>query len=307
MSAVSLNQVLLADRLDNTENYAKRVGGTVTRQAGIVEGLAPLEELVRKHAPLAASYDVGRTQPMYFSEFTYTELLGNALFVCPQNSEMATKIVHAAARTPLVGMSAADVAKTILNQSAFQDKYIDLQAGNVSPIAVAVLPGSNSLWKMVDENALRRALHEDPELMLKPHPVTTVEDIRKLKIIAGLHRLLEPSWSGFALTMNATRVYSTATSELAIYAYLHGKPVYNIGAFNNEYVGAYYPLFSLATTTPVRNQDPALLAALSNPLSGVFFKNDPNLEENIKRYFANAMNMRELYRPCASEMSALNK
>jgi hypothetical protein len=83
--------------------------------------------------------------------------------------------------------------------------------------------------------------------------------------------------------------------------------VYNIGQFITEYQGAYNPLFSLATTTPVRSKDPSLLGALSNPLSGVFFKNDPNLESNIKAYFDAAMEMREMFAPASSEMAAMNK
>ena len=307
-TTATLAQVVLSDTIGNEDNYEKRVKGTVTRQASIAEGLTPVEDLIKKLAPLPASYDVGRTQPLYYSEFTYTEFLGNAVFVCPQNSEMASRMVRRAAALAGNIDDPKTLAIDILKKTGAQDKYSNLVLpDNKRYPSVAFLPGSNILWKLINEDVLRRALHEDSELVLKLHPITSVEDIRKLKLIAGLPRLIEPSWSGYTMAINAERVYATSSTELAIYAYLKGKPVYNIGQFITEYQGAYNPLFSLATTTPVRSKDPSLLGALSNPLSGVFFKSDPNLESNIKAYFDAAMEMREMFAPASSEMAAMNK
>ena len=306
-TTATLAQVVLNDTVGNNANYEKRVKGTVERQASIAEGLSPVEALIKKHTPLAASFDVGRTQPLYFSEFTYTEFLGNAIYVCPQSSEMAAIVVKKVADSSQPSGDLGALASNILAMTGAQDKYVGLTTDLPQYKSVILLPGSNVLWKLVDEDMLRRVLHEDREAVIKPHPITSTEDLRKLKLIAGLHRILEPGASGYAVMCNATRVYATSSTELAIYAYLKGKPVYNIGKFLAEYQGAYNAFFMLATTTPVRSKDPTLLGVLSNPLSGVFFKNDPNLENNIIAYFKAVMELREVYAPVSSEMVALNK
>lgn len=308
MTVAKLDDVVLKDTIGDNSSYEKRVKSAVERQPSIAEGLKPVEDLIKKHSPLIASYDVGRTQPLYYSEFTYTEFLGNAVYVCPQSSEAAAQIVKRVYNTTAKIDDPKALATTILNQSGAQDKYIDLTTTGIPAYqSVILLPGSNILWKLVDEDMLRRVLHEDRAAVIKPHPITSTEDLRKLKLIAGLHRIIEPGVSGYTVMRNASRVYATSSTELAIYAYLMGKPVYNVGKFLAEYQGAYNAFFSLATTTPVRAQDPGLLGVLSNPLSGVFFKTDPNLETNIIAYFSAAMELREMFVPASSEMAAQNK
>lgn len=259
--------------------------------------LSPVEAVVREAAPLPISYDVNRLQQPYFSEFTYTEMIGAGLLVSPMSVEVSARLVQAALDRPEQGFDAAASVLDRVEAGGSLDKY-KLSADEAPKAkAVAFLPGSNIFHDMVSREALSRAMHEDDDLVIKPHPMTDGKIIGELCGMFGCHRVLEPRISGHACLMAAERVYALSTTEMGLYAVLMGKPVTNIGNFWNEGRGAYSAFYR-----PLWGKSPAdakaiLTKALNSPFSGLMHKDDPDLSERASTFFQAAMDIRALMKP----------
>ncbi len=271
----------------------KKVGGEFAAMRGAhLSALSPVEAVIRAAAPLPASYDVNRTQAPHFIEFTYTECLGSGLLVSPMSVEVSAQLVQKALDCPDQGFDGASAVLEQRQARGSLDKY-KLDARDTPDLkAVAFLPGTNIFKDIVSFEALSRAMHEDDELMIKPHPMSDGGLIGHLCSSFGHHRVLDPMVSGDACLMAAERVYAVTTTEMGLYAVLMGKPVSNIGNFWNEGRGAYSAFYR-----PLWGKSPAdakaiLTKALNSPFSGFMHKDDPNLSDRISTYFGAAMALR---------------
>ncbi len=266
-------------------------------RGGHLSELSPVEAVVRDVSPLPISYDVNRLQQAYFSEFTYTEMLGSGLLVSPMSVEVSARLVQMALDRPDQGFDAAAAVLEQVETRGTLDKY-KLDAREVPTAkAVAFLPGSNIFHDMVSREALSRAMWEDDELVIKPHPMTDGKIIGELCGMFGCNRVFEPRVSGHACLMAAERVYALSTTEMGLYAVLMGKPVSNIGNFWNEGRGAYSAFYR-----PLWGKSPAdasaiLTHALNSPFSGFMHKDDPDLPARASTYYAAAMDVREVMKP----------
>lgn len=259
--------------------------------------LRPVETIVRAAAPLPASYDVNRTHPPYFSEFTYTEFLGSGLLVSPMSAEVSARLVQKALDSSDQGFDAASAILAQRQQRGTLDKYKLATGAAPTAKAVAFLPGSNIFRDMVSLEALSRAMHDDDELVIKPHPFSDDGLIGHLCQTFGHHRVVQPNASGDAYLMAAERVYACTTTEMGLYAVLMGKPVSNIGNFFHEGRAAYSAFYR-----PLWGKCPAdakalLTHALNSPFSGFFHKDDPDLESRAATYFGAAMDFRAYFKP----------
>lgn len=261
--------------------------------------LAPLEELARDLAPLPISYDVTRLQPWFFQEFTYTEMLGG-LYVAPQSSEMAARLVVAALADP--HPSEFDAAAAVM--AAAGDKYRLQDASDGLPARVAFIPGSNIFAEAVSREALTRLMHEDPDVRIKPHPMTSPDLVRHLGRSFGYQRILDPMASGWACLQAAELAYVTTTTEMGLYAALQGTPIANLSAFPVEARGVYNPFYRLLWARTPLERRRVLEAALRSPCSGFIHPEDPDPCGRLERYFATAMASRELMRPLVHELDA---
>lgn len=262
--------------------------------------LGPLEELARELAPLPISYDVTRLQPPFFQEFTYTEMLGG-LYVAPQSCEIAARLAReAAGDLEQCAFSPADAV-----MSAAGDKYrLQPAAAGEQPAKVAFLPGSNIFSEAVSREALTRLMHEDPDVWIKPHPMTAPELLRQLGRSFGYHRILDPMASGWACLQAAEIAFVTTTTEMGLYAVLLGKRIVNLSAFQAEPRGVYNPFYRLLWSLEPSDRRVRLRAALASPCSGFVHPDDPDPRGRLERFFARAMAMRELMRPLVHEFDA---
>lgn len=261
-----------------------------------LDRLAPLEELVRELAPLPVSYDVTRLQLPFFQEFTYTEMLGG-LYVAPQSSEMAARM--AAAADGDLAEHAFDAADAVIQCAG--DKY-RLESSEGWAKKVAFLPGSNIFAEAVSREALTRLMHEDPEVVIKPHPMTGLELVRHLGRSFGYHRVLDPMASGWNCLVAAEVAYVTTTTEMGLYAVLRTTPIANLSAFPAEARGVYNPFYRLLWRESTIGRLRCLRRVLSSPLSGFVHPDDPNPRGRLERYFAAAMAAREPFRPLVHEI-----
>lgn len=265
--------------------------------------LIPLEAIVREHCPLPVTYDVSKTQPPYFNEFTYGECLGG-LMLAPQSCEIAARMTELAVNDD-AGHRQFDPLPVILERLATTstlDKYQLNPVSRPEVTDVAFVPGTNLFRDIVSREALTRAMFENDALIIKLHPLTHDQHIRELAGEFGYHRLIDPQESGWAYLSQATRIYATSTTEMGLYASLFNKPVHNISQFMKEHTGAFHQFFRHIGPDPSTSTE-RLLRVLRSPFSGVFFPQDPNVEERISIYLRTVMEVRQAFKPLVYEMS----
>lgn len=284
-----------AELLSDTAIQHKKIGPTFAGMRGDhLDELSPVEAVIREAAPLPISYDVSRNQPLHFDQFSYTELMGVGLLVSPMSIEASARLVQLALDRPDEGF---DAASAILGQRGTLDKYKLDVSETPKAKAVAFLPGSNMLHDIVSKESLSRAMFEDDELVLKPHPMTTKEHVRELVELFGHHRVLLPNLSGHACLMTAERVYASTTTELGLYAVLMGKPIHNIGNFWLEGRGIYSAYYRLLWGKSPADAKAILSHVLNSPYAGFFHKDDPELEARAATFYAAAMDVRSSLKP----------
>lgn len=277
---------------------AKKIGPDFADMRGDhLHELTAAEAVIRAAAPLPISYDVSRTQPPYFSEYTYTECLGSGLLVSPMSVEASARMVQMALDHPDQGFDAASAVLDQVQRRGTLDKYkLDAREAPTAK-AVAFLPGSNIFREAVSLEALSRAMHDDDELVIKPHPMTGREAIGELCSRFGFGRVVVPSVSGHACLMVAERVYTVTTSEMGLYAVLMNKPVRNVGDFWNEGRGTYSAFYRPLWGHSVEDAKATLTHALNSPYGGYMHKDDPALADRVSTYFAGAMQVRAFLKP----------
>lgn len=276
------------------ESERRQLGGQVRKRRHI-DVLKPVEEYLREVAPLPASYDVGRPQPWYFSEFCYTEFCGG-LLVLPQTDELAVRVLHES----LQGQSKAnDPVPFILDRiesAGTGDKY-QLDHPGIPAKRVVMLPGSNLLTELVSRELLTRAMAEDPGLIIKPHPLTHAADLRFLRMEFGANRIMSEKASGWEALKNAEEVFTVPCSEMGAYAVLLGKQTHNIANYLTERGCSYFPVMWDVLGKPKEEAYTKLHAKFNAMSSGIIFAEDPDFKEHIDSYFSLAMTVRERFKP----------
>lgn len=290
MVTISIHHERLTDRATHVNKLGE---GFASKRGAHLDRLGGLEELVRSKSPLAISYDVNRSQPPFFHEFTYTELMGGLLYVAPQSCEVAARVMAYAVTKP------ADDRFDVVSSIVLQDKY-QLQTVEASPHKrVVFLPGTNIFAQCVSKETLEREMQRHPDMVLKPHPLTHEDTLRQLGIAFGYECILAKDESASPYLSGAEVVYSPASSEMGLYATLLDKKVVNLTQAGFEARAVYNPIYRLLW---VADDPKATLSHLLNsPFSGVFHPDDPNVSEKIDAFFKLALELREPFRPLVKE------
>ncbi|WP_163226442.1 hypothetical protein [Campylobacter fetus] len=283
---------MIDEKLSDNDAFNERTGNKLKRVN--LEHLDRLEGLIKANSPFGASYDVNRTQGLDFCELSYTEIFKNAIYLTPQNTELAYKMAFLA-KISYLGDLEKD-KQNLLNKIAFKDKYKSAELCGNKISSVCFLSGSNTLKRTISINELIKWVHYDENMLIKPHPLTDEKDLNELGVLLGKNRVLKPEISAFDLLKNANRVYSTSSSEIGLYAALMGKEVVDITNFINADETAYAPLYRFINY-PYNKDLSALISVLSSPLSGVFFHNDDSLETKLKEYFKALNELKDINKP----------
>lgn len=281
----------MSDPNHQTEKVGAHYAGL--RKKSLSERLGKVEILLRTLCPLPLTYDIGRLQLPYFSEYTYNDSM-DAIYVSPQSTEVAARMSAMALEDETHPRFDFTIAfEKSRNKLNTHDKY-DLSEPNFEfPKKVIFPPGSNLFSKMVSRENLYRLMHEDESVMIKAHPLTNNDLLRKLGRDFGYHRLLSPNTGAHAILENVDVMWGTAASEMPIRAALLGKKVLNIGNFFEENQGSHLPINRLLWNKSGEEAKIRATRVLGSPLGGFFFPEDPNLESNIKLYFRETMKIRE--------------
>ena len=246
------------------------------RKVGV--NLARLEKVFREVlAPDMPSYDVNCGQGADFDEWTYTEGLG-CFLALTQSIEINARLTLQASQWP--GDIRVDYAAAL--RDGLADKW-DLPAQDIEEgVKVFFPPGNNLGWIINTDNVLR-AFYMDKSWRLKPHPITSDEDVRQAKLAFGATRIYNRDCSGMGLLRAADTVGYTTTSELGIVAKILGKPTVDFTKFEFEGHGRYHAIY-LALRQEI--EPSVVLNRLVNcPWSGLTPLNTPS-EEARRRFEA---------------------
>lgn len=253
------------------------------------------ELLIRDLAPFPSSYDVSQTQGTGFSEYTYTELLGGA-WVATQSLEINCRLLDLASQYP----DREQIDLSLLIGDKYQQSD-DL--GKFSGIKrVCFLPGHNAM-DIASIELIGRLVHEEPDIMFKPHPITNEQAMSFIGARVGWNRVIPKDLSGNALLSQCDSVYTTSASEMAISGTILGKKVINVSNFFVEGSGAYHSISRLlfrAHAVSVEQAQLVLSSLISCPWSGIVIDQHIDTKNRFESYFAKTLELRELYRPLAS-------
>tara|TARA_R110000744_G_scaffold306904_1_gene415116 strand:+ start:2044 stop:2931 length:888 start_codon:yes stop_codon:yes gene_type:complete len=273
---------------DDEQDLSKHVTRTARN-----DWMSEIEATIVDRSPYPTTYDVGVVQSTNFTEFTYTEFLGGAL-LRSQNSEINARIMEDAAAVD------TEVNRLDMLSSTLVDKY---ELGRFEgfkgdfPKSIYLPPGGNVMW-MVDQNKVAQAMFEDDSMMIKPHPLTTPEDIGMFKGMFGATRIIDIDVSGVALLKNCEVAGVTSASELCAMAVLFGKDIKNFGAYTAESAGCYFSINRQLFAA--KNQKTRLRRMnnmIENKASGIIFPWMDDINERIDAFNEAAIKMKNTLRP----------
>jgi hypothetical protein len=254
------------------------------------------EDTIRSLCPFPISYDVNQTQGLNFSEYTYTELL-SGFWVATQSLEINCRLLLEASKyseiDPKLAPEKIVADKYVLSEDIEKYKHVK---------KICFLPGHNML-DVASVEIISRLIHDNDDIMLKPHPITNSESLNIFGSRFGWNKVIPKDISGNALLKNCDVVYTTTASEMAISGTLLGKQVVNISNFSNEGSGAYHPISRIlfeAHKHGVAQAQDALLRIFSCPWSGVVTAGSENVSDRIAQYYKKSLEYRDFYKPLAS-------
>jgi len=277
--------------------------GPYTKRSSRNNWAESIEHIVREKSPphFYATYDVSSVQGTDFHEYTYTEFPAGGVYICTQSREINCRLQDFAAKEES-GKAGEEALEKFIN--AFADKYVlnELPEKYKNIDDIIFLPGHN-LLDLADLEIVERIIFEDPEAMIKPHPLTIPDVVQRIAGKMGWDRIIDKDVSGAELLKNCKTVYTTTASEFSITGTALGKNVKNISVFSGEGAGVYLPFARIMTITQRKEGIEAAQRKLGNILackwSGLIFEFQDDYEERIDAYYKKSQELRELYKPLA--------
>jgi hypothetical protein len=284
------------DRMGDPKHQEKKLAGHLTR-AERNDWAESIEEEMRRLSPWPISYDVNCTQGPCFTEFSYTEFLGG-MYLRSQSIEVNTRQTELASKEETGFEFTAEH-----EQYCLKDKY-DLQAipeqyQNLK--GLVLYPGDNA-EAYVDEDRLQRLLYENPEVMIKLHPLCSRPFTEHAARRYGGNRLILPNnLSGYALLRQCETVYTTSVSEMSAAGALMGKKLVDLTKFIHQSSGNYYPISRVLYAS----DDPksAVVRMMGCKSSGLIMPWHTDYTERIGLFFEQCIYLREKYKPLNSHIA----
>lgn len=253
--------------------------------------------LLELPSPLPLTFDIRPIHDYYYTEYTYHDAFGGIL-LCTMSPEISARIIDRIFHADEVKIE--DHCKKLTDRMF--DKYQLTETANKQAKKIVFLPGSN-LLNAVDKELLDRMLFNDDSLFLKLHPITGEEACRNLGIKYGYHRLLAPSESGIAYLHQAEEIYTTANSEMGIYAAALGKKFADITSFECMSGLTYWTVTRLFLPGKIEHNKQVVNKIFSSVGSGWLLPWVDNIEERIQEYYSRSMSLRAFFKPLAPKMN----
>ncbi len=282
--------------LKEVHSQEKRIGDN--KRAKKSQTSIDIEEiLLSTPSPLPLTFDIRPIHEYYFNEYTYHDVFGG-LVLTTMSPEVSARIID-----HIFHVDKHDVTDhcSFLVQKIF-DKYETKEVSNPNAKKIVFLPGSN-LINAVDKELLERMMFNNENVFLKLHPITGDDMVRQLGIKYGYHRLLGPKESGINYLIQADEIYTTANSEMGIYAAALGKKFADITSFECMAELTYWTLIRLFIPGKIDHNKEVINKVLSSKGSGWLLPWNTDHEERIKEYYKRSMQIRDFFKPLAPKVN----
>ena len=257
--------------LDDTM-FGRRYTGPDLNWTSDLSAYKPVEDFflnVMKSYPTEPCYDLSCQEPIRFWSINYTLYAGFFMMAPLQNQVREYQMHDAISEGSPNGFDYAGRFASKLS-SGEANKYAGRRKRESGAYkCLAVLTGSNCLSKTVDLGKLRWIVEEYGALAaIKPHPLTTDADIEKLKSeLLPNASFLQPEDDVYEVMRDVGTVYTTHSSETAVYAGCSGKLTKPLSKFGKRMEGSFAHIneriFSTLSPPSVVNQ------MFSSPKSGL--------------------------------------
>ena len=248
-----------------------------------------VEEIYDAKSPLPVSFDITCEQPPFFSELTYTDVMGG-IYLKTQNSEVNARIMEQSV------IACTNETYPDDSNKYLKDKYELKELPFHAPKQIVFLAGSNLLG-IENKETLLPMLYNDPSVSIKPHPNMTQEGLMWLGREYGWDRIIDPDISGYQLLQECETAFSTTNSEIGIISAALKKPhadITSILHFERLAFSSIHRLFQPMNTE--RNYKTFARIFNSNS-SGFIPRWATNIEERVDGFLKLAMEIRNVFRP----------
>lgn len=272
-------------------NDQTRIGPDLKRSSK-EDGLLEIERAFEAAAPLTITYDVKPIQNPYFTEFTYFDFLKDGLYFGSMSAEINARMIEQAVHN---GDPDLEIVHRLRDN--FKDKYeLNQTISSKAATKVVFLPGSN-LRHIVDSSKLDRILYDNPEFLIKPHPITTPEGLKDLGLQYGWNRIIDPNESGLMYLLGAEVVVTTANSELSLVANMFDKMWVDVTHTKHLKECSYAPISKMFRELDHKYNNRVMASIFNSKQSGVMFSWQQDIDERIESYIDSVMNLREFFKP----------
>lgn len=280
-------------------NYGESFGRIgPTKRAKPFSEYETIERLIVKHATLPASADISPNHPPFFTEFTYTDLLGGMLirsFSAEINHRIDSKR----------NLEKESYSKELLEafNAGLTDKYSLKHEKTYDHKRVVFLCGHNIFDRIIDSQKLFQIMDSDKSVMIKPHPITNDILLRNLGNNFGYGRIIDKDASGFGVMDGCDEVITPNTSELAIVSTLLGKKFTDITNYMQSWMGIASSISRFGYESKDR-----VLKLLLGENSGFLHPSmsEEEIVSRINNYCALAMKERECFEMITAQRLSVN-
>jgi hypothetical protein len=237
-----------------------------------------VEQFLEKNCPLPVTFDVSPCQNPYFSEYTYSDF-STAVWIKSLSNEFNTRYFM-------------DLPKDIEGEIIFNEKYnLILNESDTTDRIILFLAGTNLFeihaWEIID-----RIMYLNDKALIKTHPLTKDESLKKLGNRYGWHRILGPMDSGYGWYDRASSVYTTSNSELMVRSLIDNKFKDCLTSYKDLGKTSYMPFLMLHNKGYSSTE---IKSVILSEESGIVFRNQEDWKERIISYFKKSMKFRNDY------------
>ena len=238
-----------------------------------------VEDFIEKHSPLPVTFDVAQCQPPHYSEYTYTDYAG-AVWIKSLSAEFNSRY--------FMTLPTDNEGELI-----FREKYelTELQHEEKDDRTILFLAGTN-LYEQIAWEIVDRVLYFNDSALIKPHPLTNEEGLKKLGKRYGWHHILGPHDSGYYWFNKASRIYATANSELFVRSMITGKYVDCLTILEKIPRCGYFSFFILNKNGYTGDQ---IKSVILDKSSGIVFPHQQDWQERLLSYFEKTMEFRKQF------------
>jgi len=270
-------------------NDSERIGDDLKRKDKENLFCIKVEEMFESMSPLPISFDVSCMQAPFFSEFTYTDVMGG-MYLKSQNSEINARVIEQA----VANCKNEELPKDA--KDYLTDKYTLHEFDNQVPKRVVFLAGSNLLG-IENKEMLLPLLWGDPLVAVKPHPNMTSDGLKHISGEYGWDRIIDPNISGHALLAQCEVAYSTANSEMGLVASIIKKTHVDITSIFHFERLPFSGIHRLLQPAQVDHNYKTVARAFNSTESGFIPPWAENIEERIAGFMEASMRIRGHFRP----------